>query len=172
MVISLHSFVPESFMPVTIVPVIKNASGDVTSANNYRPVAVATTNAKLFELCIPDSLSDQLHTTENQFGFKPAHSTDQCVMLLKERIRSYRSEGGPVYCCFLDASKAFVRVAHATLFLKLIERQIPISFVKILQFWYSHQTMAVRWNTCCSDSFNTSNGVFISFPVWGVLRYT
>ena len=64
-----------------------------------------------------------------------------------------------MYCGFLDASKAFDRVCHDTLFLRLLEHGIPSSVVRILQFWYSNQTMFVSWNGVTSYGFSTGNGV-------------
>ena len=147
-----HSFLPDSFMPVRIVPIVKNATGVVSSRKNYRPIAIATTGSKLFELAILDKVDSIPNIPEhNQFGFREKSSTDQCILLLKERIRHYVKLEGPVYCCFLDASKAFDRVCHDTLFLQLINYGIPTSVVKILKFWYSHQTMNVSWNGCTSE---------------------
>ena len=58
----------------------------------------------------------------NQFGFKAKVSSDMCVFTLKQLISSYHKQGSPVYCAFLDASKAFDRVNHYMLFKKLIEK--------------------------------------------------
>ena len=65
-------------------------------------------------------------------------STDMCIFLLKERIRRYVELGGPVYVTFVDASKAFDRVCHSTLLLKLIEKDVQLPIVKLLKFWFSH----------------------------------
>ena len=46
---------------------------------------------------------------------------------------------------FLDATKALNRVNHYKLFKKLIPRHVPTSFVRLLQYWYAHQTMQVKW---------------------------
>ena len=45
----------------------------------------------------------------------------------------------PVYTCLLDASKAFDRVNHWTLFAKLIETGAPLLIVRVLLFWYQKQ---------------------------------
>ena len=52
-----HSFLPDIFMPVRIVPIVKNATGDVTSSKNYRPVGIATPNSKILEIAIFDKVS-------------------------------------------------------------------------------------------------------------------
>ena len=45
------------------------------------------------------------------------------------------------------------------LFKKLIARDVPMCFVRLLQFWYSHQSMQVRWGGSLSRSFKVTNGV-------------
>ena len=155
-----HSFLPSVFMPVKITPIVKSATGDISSSKNYRPVAIATAGSKVFEMAILDkvvAIGDI--PVDNQFGFSKGSATDQCIFLLKERIRRYVQLEGMVYCCFLDASKAFDRVCHDTLFLQLIRYGIPASVVRILRFWYSEQVMYISWNGFVSGGFYTRNGV-------------
>ena len=59
----------------------------------------------------------------------------------------------------MDASKAFDRVNHWTLFKKLIDRGMPDVFVRLLVYWYRTQNACVRWSTACSEMFAVSNGV-------------
>ena len=55
--------------------------------------------------------------------------------------------------------EAFDRVSHGKLFQKLIVRGVPLYIVRLLVYWYSKQTMCVRWGGVCSVMFNVSNGV-------------
>ena len=64
-----------------------------------------------------------------------------CIYSLKEIIGSYNQLNGCVFSCFLDASKAFDRVKHSMLFTKLLRRGAPGYIVRLLMFWYAHQTM-------------------------------
>ena len=59
----------------------------------------------------------------------------------------------------MDASKAFDRVNHWLLFKKLIDRGMPLIFVRILMEWYTTQKACVRWGSAVSDSFFVTNGV-------------
>ena len=61
--------------------------------------------------------------------------------------------------CFMNASKAFARVNHWTLFKKLIDRGTPLIFVRIIMQWYPTQKACVRWGSVVSDNFFITNGV-------------
>ena len=66
-----------------------------------------------------------MNTNPNQLGFKRKHGTDQCIYVIKEIIDLYRRLNESVFICFLDASMAFVRVNHRTLFKQLGARGVP-----------------------------------------------
>ena len=155
----IHGFLPDSMLSVLIAPVIKDKAGNINSKDNYRPIALANIISKVVEIIMLDRMETHLLTQPNQFGFKKKHGTDQCIFALKELINKYKSQGSCVYTCFLDASKAFDRVCHTKLFRKLSERGIPGYLLRILVFWYSNQTMCVRWGSKISDKFFVTNGV-------------
>ena len=67
--------------------------------------------------------------------------------------------GSKVFCCFLDASKAFDRVVHAGLFLKLIQRNVPLVFLDLIISWYGSLYCRVRWGEEYSEWFFVSAGV-------------
>ena len=78
---------------------------------------------------------------------------------LAEFIEYFKSRSTSLYIAFLDASKAFDKISHWTLFIKLIDRHFPLYLVVILCYWYQHQEMTVRWGHYISNSFNVTNGV-------------
>ena len=155
----IHGSLPESLMSVVLVPIIKDKSGKINSKDNYRPIAIASIMSKLLEKLLLERLSNFLVTSSHQFGFKPKHSTDACIYVLKESIDRYVEQQSSVYLCFLDASKAFDRVNHYSLFNKLITRGVPGYLVRILIYWYSNQNMCVRWGNSVSKGFKVTNGV-------------
>lgn len=155
----VHGFLPCNFMQTILVPIVKNKSGDLTSKDNYRPVAISTVTSKVFESIILERCRSFLETDDAQFGFKSAHSTDMCIFALKEIINYYHSYNSPVFTCFLDASKAFDRVNHWSLFRKLIDRGLPGYVIRILFVWYRTQSFCVRWGNVTSTCFSVNNGV-------------
>ena len=100
-----------------------------------------------------------LTTTDNQFGFKEKHSTDMCVFAVQQMVDMYSSMNSPVYICYLDASKAFDRINHWSLFTKLLNRKFPKLLVRLIVFWYTVQQFAIQWGSSTSMPFTVSNGV-------------
>ena len=155
----VHGVLPDKLMSVVLVPVIKDKSRKISCIDNYRPIALSSVLSKVLEIIIRNRILDLLSTQPNQFGFKKKVGTDQCKYVLKEIIDAYMMLNSSVFVCFLDASKAFDRVNHGTLFWKLVNRGVPYYIVRLLVYWYSNQTMCVRWGNAISDVFKTSNGV-------------
>ena len=82
-----------------------------------------------------------------------------CSYAVKSVVKYCNHFYSPVYTYFLDASKAFDRINHWTLFSKLIARGVPCPLVRIIMFWYRTQTICVKWGKLCSSYFGVSNGV-------------
>jgi hypothetical protein len=130
-----HSYIPDDFARVCLIPIVQNKCADVTGKDNYRPMALATVASKLMEMLILQRCDNK----DAQFGFKSNHST---------------------VVCFMDASKAFGRVNHWTLYHKMLKRGVPVYIVRLLVNCYIVQLFCVRWGTAVSSSFNVSNGVW------------
>ena len=155
----IHSYLPEEFMYTLIIPLLKDKKGDITSKDNYRPIAITSIFSKVFELILLTRYDDLLHTAENQFGYKKGLGTDTCIFTFKEIVNYYRSLSSNVYICFMDASKAFDRINHWYLFDKLLKRGIPKLIVRFLSVWYATQLFSVKWCNLVSIPFQVQNGV-------------
>ena len=60
------------------------------------------------------------------------NTTDLCIYTVKSIIQYYNYHSSFVYTCILDASKAFDRINHWTMFKQLILRNIPSILICIL----------------------------------------
>ncbi len=154
-----HGHLPLKLLDTVLVPLVKDRKGVLTDKNNYRPIALACVISKVLESLILMKISHCLSTSCHQFGFKEDHSTDLCVFVLKEVINLYNAATTPVYACYLDAAKAFDKINYWILLDKLLERNIPKCFVRLLMNWFCTQTFFVRWNNAVSSSFKVRNGV-------------
>ena len=154
-----HGYLPADLIETTIVPVVKNKSGNLSDSNNYRLISLSTIFSKVLESVLLIKCGEYLTSCANQFGFKSSHSTDLCIYTLKEYIEFYKDRGTTVYVTFLDASKAFDKLNYWLLFDKLVKKHVPLFIIKLLYFWYTHQKMLVRWGTTTSTQFTVANGV-------------
>ena len=64
-----------------------------------------------------------------------------------------------VFCTFLDASKAFDRLVHSGLFLKLMKRNVPAKFLNMIISWYRDLKCCVKWGDQFSSWFSVTAGV-------------
>ena len=88
---------PSGFIKTVVIPIVKDHKGDLSSVFNYRPVITS----KMFEILILNRHRSVMETTSNQFRFKPKHGTDQSVCVLKQVIDFKKSNGSPLYLCYI-----------------------------------------------------------------------
>ena len=143
---------------IQLSSLLLNHKGDLSSVDNYRPIAITSIMSKMFELLFLNRHHSVMQTS-NQFGFKPKHGTEQSVFVLKQVIDFYKSNGSPLCLCYLDLSKEFDRVDHSLLFGKLLQRELSAIIVRMLQNWYCTQSFRIQWGKVLSRPFNVSNGV-------------
>ena len=154
-----HSYVPHEFLRNVVSPVIKDTVGDHSDSANYRPIALSSLFSQLFERVIRIKTAHLLSTDELQFGFKSKLSTNHALFTLNETVNYFTKHGSTVIAAFLDCSKAFDKISHAGVFIKLIERKVPICFVKLLIYWLSNLTSRCRWHSAHSDPYHVTSGV-------------
>ena len=154
-----HSFVPKQFRFGTIIPIIKDRNGNSSDTSNYRGITISPMTSKVFELILREKFAENLKTSSYQFGFKRKLSTSHALYCLRETINYYVDHGSRVYCSFLDASKAFDRLVHSGLFIKLMDRNIPKCFLDILITWYQGLQCRVKWDGHLGSWFNVTAGV-------------
>ena len=61
----------------------------------------------------------------------------------------------------LDLSKAYDRVSHYELLTKLIQRRLPVAFIKLIEEWYS-QKGSSKSPMGRGDSFGSRQGSVLS----------
>ena len=154
-----HGFVPKQFRLGTITPIIKDRNGNHGDVQNYRGITISPIISKLFERILKRLFSDVLSSSSYQYGFKSGKSTSHAVFCLGKTIDYYIDHGSQVYCSFLDASKAFDRLIHSGLFLKLIQCNTPKIFLDILITWYDGLQCRVKWDGYHGDWFPVTAGV-------------
>ena len=114
---------------------------------------------KLFDYIIIDLGGVTLLTSEMQYGFKPKHSTTLCTTVMKELINYYVRKNSNIYCCFLDASKAFDKIHFGKLFKTLISKKVSPLVIRLIFNSYIRQEARVSWGSHFSCYLHLRNGV-------------
>jgi len=70
-------------------------------------------------------------SSDNQFGFK----CSQAIFTVKSVVNEYTSAGSTVNLCALNLRKAFDKLIHFGLFIELMDRAIPTSFLSVIEHW-------------------------------------
>ena len=115
------SLVPSSWKISNVCPVFK--SGDPSILSIYRPVSLLSSIDKVFERIIfkhvYNYLKDTDFFTRHQSGFMPGDSTINQITYLYNSICKALNDGLEFRVVFFDISKAFDKVWHKGLVLKL-----------------------------------------------------
>ena len=155
----IHSYIPVFLLICSLVPLVKDKLGEISSSDNYRAIAISSLMLKILDWIILLLFSDKLKTCDLQFGFQQDSSTQMCTWIVSEVISYYMRSGTSIFCCLLDLKKAFDKVEFAKLFEKMKQRNISGIFLRLLIFIYLHQSCRVQWNGIHSEEFKVMNGV-------------
>ena len=104
-----------------VIPIYK--SKVKTDVNNYRPISLLPTLSKILEKVVHHRLytfftiNDILY--DNQYGFRPKHSTTDAVLKFTSHIMSVLEDNNTTMAVLLDLFKAFDTIDHGILLNKL-----------------------------------------------------
>jgi len=113
--------IPKSLLTQKIIPVFKK--GSKTEAQNYRPVSLTSHLIKVFERVVRKSivtfLEENNKLSDQQHGFRKTKSCLTQLLSHVETIINMLSKGGNADVIYLDFAKAFDKVSHKILLMKL-----------------------------------------------------
>ena len=131
------------------------------SVDDFRGISISSVISKVFEHCILDRYGGFLLSSDNQFGFKKKSSCTHAIYrpTLRSVVDYYVNNGSTVNICALDISKAFDKMNHHGLFLKLMQKQIPLKLLCILEKWFKLCSTCIKWGSVVSRIFSVDCGV-------------
>ena len=137
--------VPFEWKEANIIPLFKKGSRN--KSENYRPVSLTSVICKLLERLIKDHMVDFLvkHKLLNssQHGFFKARSCLTNMLCFLEEITKWIDVGSPLDIIYLDFQKAFDKVPHQRLLLKLKAHGIGDSITDWIEQWLTDRRQRV-----------------------------
>ena len=129
--------VPLEWKEANIIPLFKK--GSRSKSENYRPLSLTSVICKLLERLIKDHLVDFLAKNNlinpSQHGFLKARSCLTNILCFLEDVTKWVDEGSPVDIIYLDLKKAFDKVPHQRLLLKLKAHGIGNVMINWMEKW-------------------------------------
>ena len=154
---------PKKWCEAYIVPVPKIQDTSVPS--NFRGISIMNCLAKLFNAVINKRIVSFLENKKKwdklQIGFKKGHRTTDHMFIIRTLIEKYTKSSGKLYTCFIDFSKAFDRIDHLYLMLKLRTAGIGGYIYEVIKDMYINIgiTLSVKSGRFLSNSFRSNIGV-------------
>ena len=163
--------VPRSWLDANVTHISKK--GAHTDPNNYRPISLASIICKLLEKIVKKELIS--HLTKNnlicddQHGFVPSRSfttnllesLDLAIHLLAKKLH--------VDMVFLDFEKAFDKVHHPSLLIKLEKYGITGNILNWIKAYLSNRIQRVVLGDTVSDWSPVVSGVPQGSVLWPTL---
>ena len=155
-------YVPHSFGESYTVPILKggiSSHGKSVTVDDFRGITISPVLSKVLEHCILARHEKLFQTSNNQFGFKKLSGCSHAIHALRYVTDYYTSSGSTVNICALDLSKAFDKMNHYGLFIKLMERLIPSNILVLLERWFSLSVTCVKWCNLLSTRYSITCGI-------------
>ena len=144
-----------------IVPIFKN--GDQGSPSNYRPVALTSHLTKIYEKVVRKLIVSHMEINnlfnDSQHGFRSGRSCLSQLLTHFDTITDLLENDVNVDTVYLDFSKAFDKVDHSILLLKLKNFGIPEKTLKWIESFITGRIQKVTVNSILSDPVIVASGV-------------
>lgn len=130
---------------------------------NYRPISLLNAISKIGEKIIRSRLNDELEEKaiipNEQFGFRHGHSTEGQALRLAENIYHNLEQRNFTAALFMDISKAFDKVWHDGIIVKLKEFDISQQIISLIATFLRDRTFQVRFGKEITDKKSIEAGV-------------
>lgn len=137
---------PSCWKIASVVPVPKKGS-DSSLPSSYRPISLLPIAGKIFEAVLNQTIVNFLETqnllSEAQYGFRHSRSTADLLSYVTEHVSRILDRQGETRSVALDISKAFDKVWHRGLLLKLRSYGIGDQLHKLLASFLSDRQISV-----------------------------
>ena len=153
--------IPVDWKMANVTPLYKK--GPKNQPSSYRPVSLTSQVCKVMESILKDSIVSYLERNniiaDSQHGFRSQRSCLTNLLYFLEVVTGKIDEGHPVDVVYLDFSKAFDKVPHKRLILKVKAHGIHSVVADWIQNWLDNRLQRVVLNGHMSDWLPVTSGV-------------
>ncbi|GFT22841.1 RNA-directed DNA polymerase from mobile element jockey [Trichonephila clavipes] len=142
-----NNYFPNTWKTAVVIPILKPEK-DSALPSNYRPISLLSCLSKVYEFVLLQRLNQ--HCTASNFiipqqcGFRPKCSTVHQLLRVTELIHSGFAKHEATGILFLDIAKAFDKIWHDGLLIKLIRLDFPPPLIKSIHSFLSNRSFRVR----------------------------
>ena len=152
---------PSQWKVANVQPIPKK--GETSNPANYRPIAICSILAKIMENIVNHHLVRYLEAnhliSDRQYGFRHARSTGDMLAVITERLNDSIHRLGESKAVALDISKAFDRVWHEALLVKIRALGAGDTFVSWVSSFLANRSIRVVVDGISSNPHTLQAGV-------------
>ena len=153
--------VPKDWKKAYVTAIFKK--GNKSRSCNYRPISLTSQVCKVLESIVRDSIINHVRIhkliKESQHGFLKGRSCLTNLLEFLEFVSSYVDQGHPVDVIYLDFQKAFDKVPHRRLMLKINSLGIVGDVYNWIENWLKDREQRVVLLGCNSEWIRVKSGV-------------
>ena len=152
---------PDEWKLANVTPIYKK--GDKSLPSNYRPISLTSVVCKILETLIRDKLVKHLEENklikDSQHGFRFKRSCLTNLLDFFYDVLNQYDESKAVDIIYLDFQKAFDKVPHKRLLIKLKSHGIQGDILRWVENWLNNRKQRVVINGKASNWINVTSGV-------------
>jgi hypothetical protein len=153
--------VPKDWKIARVTPIFKK--GIKSLASNYRPVSLTSVPCKILEGLIKDEMMEHLLTNKlinnSQHGFIPGRSCASNLTIFLDTVTKLIDEGSSADIFYLDFAKAFDKVPHERLLVKLEAKGITGKVKEWIREWLRDRSQCVILGEQKSEHSSVDSGM-------------
>ena len=155
--------IPEEWKKATISPLFKGGNKNRAKAENYRPISLTSVTCKIMEHIIHSHVMNHLEKgkflAEEQHGFRKNRSCETQLIQTVHNIAQSINNKDQVDSVLLDFSKAFDKVVHRKLLLKLDHYGVRGNIYSWISDFLSDRTQHIVVRGASSTNKPVTSGV-------------